>query len=509
MRNYILLLCLCLTAFLSACFDDDSTVATDATRVHKIDIEGLQDTSAVAFSTVLELTPEVKGFAEGDLSFAWYIYGGQFGEDHEYRKHRIGEEKTLVYPVELKIGHYTVICEATHRESGYFGLKEFELNVSSAFSNGFYALKETAEGNTELDFYNYREKETINDLLITVHGAPLAGKPRNMNAVYAKMYIDPATAESTYATGMFVANGENDFVLYNTIDMSVMFDRNSLFFGTMEADEIPYAMGTAAMSNFYFSNKGVASDNLGGGFFSSPYATGKLTSPMGSGASAFVQAYNGSALSYWSETEHILMRTDGREIEYEEGYTGIKMNWDKSTVVASGWNHTSGSNVIWYLFDVEEEGRYLVFIEKGSISEVRLLDAGLSLAKASVIAGNGKQASFIYSVRDNRIYRYSMPEETESPVSAPALPEGTITYVSHLFYSYTFDYLVIGVQSGEKYTVVMYEIKAGVPLGEPKHTFSGTGILKKVCYATTTSDGFEPNSLVFSYPDISSPTFPY
>lgn len=507
MRKYILLLCLCLTAFLSGCFDDNSTVATDATRVHKIDIDGLRDTSAVAFSTVLELTPEVKGFAEGELSFAWYIYGGQFGDDDEYRKHRIGEERKLVYPVELKIGSYTVVCEVTHRASEYFEIKEFDLKVSSAFSNGFYALKETAEGNTELDFYNYQKKETANDVITEMHGAPLAGKPRNMNAAYAKVYIDSETAESTYATAMFVANGENDFVLYNTIDMSVMFDRKSLFFGTMEADEIPYAMGTAAMSNFYFSNKGVTSDGLGGGMLSSEYATGKLANPVNAGASTFVQACDGQDLSYWSETEHCLMSTSGMEIVYKDGYTGVKMNWNKSTAVASGWNNGSDGNIIWYLFDVEEEGRYLVFIQNGVIAEVRLLDEGLSLAKASVVAGKGKQGSFIYSVQDNRIYRYSMTEKTESTVSAPALPEGTITYISNLFYGYDFDYLVIGVQSGEKYTAVMYEVGGGQPSGEPKHTFSGTGTLKKICYAVPMTE-YMPNYYAFAY-SWAAPTFPY
>lgn len=508
MRKYILLLCLCLMACLSGCFDDDSTVATEAKRAHEIKVEGLpQDTSAVAFSSVLELVPVVEGFTDDELLFNWYIYGGQFGEKGEYRKNKIYEGKKLAYPVELKIGRYSVICEATHKETGYFGLTEFSLDVTSAFSNGFYALKETADGNSELDFYNYQEKTTHNDLLTRQFGAPLNGKPRNMNAVYKKVHLDPETAISTYATGMFITCGENDFSMYNTVDMSLMFDRSSLFYADMKEDEIPYAMATTAENNYYFSNKGISSDAAGGGYFASEYATGKLPSPSGIGGSAFVQACNGRELSYWSESGHCLMCTDGYEIDYKNGYDGIKIPFEQATAVATGWNWNLGVNAVWYLFDVENDGRYLVVLEKETIAEVRRLEDTQNLAQASVIAGKGLRGSFIYSVGDNQLYRYSITENVETVLSVTSLPSGTITYMSNLFYERAFDYLVIGVQNGDKYTVAMYEMQGGQPFGEPKHTFEGTGSLKKICYAIPMT-AFSPNFYAFIYPDM-APTFPY
>ncbi len=511
MRKYIWLLCLCLMACLSGCFDDDSTVATEANRAHEIKVEGLpQDTSAVAFSSVLELTPVVEGFADDELLFNWYIYGGQFGQKGEYRKNKIWEGKKLAYPVELKIGKYSVICEATHKETGYFGLVEFSLDVTSAFSNGFYALKETAEGNTELDFYNYRDTVTLNDLLTENYGAPLNGKPRNMNPVYKKIHMDSETATSTYATGMFLAYGENNFAVYNTVDMSLMFDRSSLFYATMEEDEIPYAMATTGEYNHYFSNKGICYESVGGGFFASEYATGKLVTPEGCGGSTFVQAFNGRELSYWSESKHCLMCTDGREIGYKDGYAGVRVPFEKAEAIATGWNWNSGDNAVWYLFDVKDDGRYLVILGKETISEVCRLDAE-KLASAAVIAGKGLRGSFIYSVKDNQLYRYSMKEKVETALSVASLPAGTVTYMSNLFYEAAFDYLVIGVQNGGKYTVVMYEMQGGQPFGEPKHTFEGTGILKKLCYAVPMSDysPMSPNLYAFLYPDSMSPTFPY
>lgn len=63
--------------------------------------------------------------------------------------------------MELKIGTYTVVCEVTNKETGYFNLTEFSLKVTSAFSEGFYILKETTDGNTDMDFYNDRQKTVI------------------------------------------------------------------------------------------------------------------------------------------------------------------------------------------------------------------------------------------------------------------------------------------------------------------------------------------------------------
>lgn len=508
MRKYILFFCVCLMACLSSCFDDNSTVATEAKRAHEIKVGGLpQDTSAVAFSSVLELTPVVEGFADDELSFNWYIYGGQFGEDGEYRKNKIGEGKKLAYPVELNIGRYTIVCEAIHKETGYFGLSELQVDVTSAFSNGFYALKETADGNSELDFYNYRDTVTEHDLLLQQYGASLSGKPRNMNAVYRKVYMDSETATSAHATGMFVACGENDFAVYNTVDMSLMFDRSSLFYGAMEADEIPYAMATTMDGNYYFSNKGICVDGLGGGYFASEYATGKLAFPEGAGGSTFVQACDGRGLAYWSESAHRLMYTDGKEIGYKDGYAGAKIAFDDAEAVATGWNWNAGKNAVWYLFDVKNDGRYLVFLEKTNIAEVRRLDDGLTLAQTAIIAGKGLAGSFIYSIKNNQLYRYSMTEKVETALAVASLPTGTITYMANLFYGSDFDYFVIGVQNGDKYTVAMYEIQGGQPFGKPVHTFEGTGILKKVCYAVPLLDDM-PNYYPFIY-DFMSPTFPY
>ena len=84
------------------------------------------------------------------------------------------------------------------------------------------------------------------------------------------------------------------------------------------------------------------------------------------------------------------------------------------------------------------------------------------------------------------------------------LPAGTITYMADLFYGSSFDYIVIGIQNGDEYTLSMYKIAGGQPSGKPVHTLTGTGILKKVCYACPLQDFTKYAELYGMGPD-----FPY
>lgn len=61
---------------ITGCYEDDSTMATPESMVNEITIEEFADTSAVAYSTVLELTPKVTGYSDTELEYRWYIYGG-------------------------------------------------------------------------------------------------------------------------------------------------------------------------------------------------------------------------------------------------------------------------------------------------------------------------------------------------------------------------------------------------------------------------------------------------
>ena len=87
---------------ITGCYEDDSTMATPESMVNEITIEEFADTSAVAYSTVLELTPKVTGYSDTELEYRWYIYGGErpYGRRLSYRANRCGKKAFLSCGVE-------------------------------------------------------------------------------------------------------------------------------------------------------------------------------------------------------------------------------------------------------------------------------------------------------------------------------------------------------------------------------------------------------------------------
>lgn len=507
-RYFVIVLVYCLS-LLTACFKDDTVVATDESIIDDITITGLKDTTVIAFSTLLELEPEVTGYTEDELTYAWYVYGGELPVEGGYRTVKIADTKKLSYQVDLKQGSYTLVFEATHKENGYTALSEMGLKVSTAFSQGFYILKETAEGKTDLDLYNNDSKEFMSNVLEITQGEALMGAPRELGVLYGKAYVDPETAEAGGATVLFVASGENEMACFRTEDMMKVFDRSTILFDEMAADEVPYCVATTSMWNFYFSSKGVRGDTPSGSSLVGG-ATGKLGFPEGEGASMFIQACDGSGLLYWDENVHRLRYCDSSIEEVE--YFGSEINWDEVSPVATGWNHLAGVNTLWYIFEDFTGQRYLVFVDtKHTVTEVRRLDPDSHLAQADLIAGNGLTSYSIYMVHNNQLWMYSLEDGAEVALSPTSLPAGEITYLVDLYFSSSFDYLVIGLQNGNEYVLYMYQIEGGQPYGAPEHIIQGEGKVKKVRYVSQ-SDLFMPNYYAFT--DYAAmygmgPDFPY
>lgn len=102
--------------------------------------------------------------------------------------------------------------------------------------------------------------------------------------------------------------------------------------------------------------------------------------------------------------------------------------------------------------------------------------------QVGLFSTNGPSASLIYCVDGNRIYGYDFQNGDEYAIRPQALPESAyISYVS----DQTFDgveYFVVGIQSGDKYTLYFYNVLGGQPDGQPVYEVSGSGVVKSVHY---------------------------
>lgn len=491
-----------LLSFLSvglwACFDDQSSLGT-AGAVTEIVIADLPDTAVISYNgVVLDVTPDMQGttYPEDELEYAWYMYDSRdadFGADgfeEGYRAHRVGDGKTLSYEVNLPSGDYYFIFEAVAKTTGYSQAKRMKVSVSTDFSRGFFILKETAEGMTELDMYT-GQKGVTSDLMQKRLGASLEGMPLNLAVVYSQAYIndDNQTMERTNMVHIFT---ESTYRGFRTEDMAPTFDRATLRFDGLDRDETALNMGNGMFVAFFLSNKGVYS--IGNNAANS----GKFGFPVGTGASRFMLPY-GMNMVYWDDTEHHIYIVDynGRAAS-PASYPLNGVNEENLTCIAAGQHNTTVSMIgkHWFLCeDKTDHSRWLyqvggMAMQAPSISVSRL-DPSLHVSKAASVVGNALQATILYALHEGKLYTYNWVSGAESgPISLPGITnDETLTYVSNQYLntgSDKFDYLVVATQKGNEYKIYFYdELVGGVPISPTEKMATGMGKVKCVRYVTS------------------------
>lgn len=517
MKKLIYILSLFLVFGVSSCFEDDSSLGK--IEVSDIEIGDLKDTSMVSYNgNVLHLSPEVKtDYPEGEMSYAWYLVKGD--ETKGYRTNCIAEVKDLAYEINLPSGVYTLVFEVRSAVNSYTRTATLKLTVSTPFSQGFYILKETADGNTEVDLLT--QDGLVKDLMTSLLENPLQGKPVNLSVVYDNGYIDDETLEMSSANMLHVFT-ERDYHGFRTEDMRQIFDRENIMFEPVSLDEAFCTMiQTSAIT--CLTNKGLYTSGVGA-------SSGRLGVAELEGGSKYIQSFLAGMAGdvFWDGETHTLCSTvAGGPMEYE-----LPVGFETASLecIGCGLNYMSGTDEGWFLCRDRNSGKSLLFCLK-SIElafwqydlelEVRVVVPGSHLAKGDIVAGNGLDAKVIYVVDNGQLYLYSLDSETETPITLQGL-EGEISYISNNYLNLcdyfgqpqegNFNYLIIATRNGTGYNLYFYDnLVGGVPKGTAKTIIKGdtedtTGEVRAVRYLSTTLTSGELVNNVFSY---NGPVFPY
>jgi hypothetical protein len=488
---------------LSACYEDNSTLATK--EISDIVIVALENERVIAYTGyVLERQPKITtNYAEDQLNYAWYLCRTIGG----YQQQLIGSEKNLSYEVNLPAGSYTIVCEVSSKENSYTVTTSMALDVSTEFARGFYVLKETADGNTELDFHT-SDTTSILDLLTKLEGAPMSGAPRTLSTLYNASHIDPddpLVMNYGHALGIFTEN--NEFKIFRASDMARVFDRSNLLYsGPMEPDEIPYAMLRGYTKTYYFSSVGVrvASSSQDPGLAASgrmgvPVNAAALTPGANVGGSKYAQvSAGGQTVNYWNEQRHRLESVDSKAVDVTERPLNVlgADTLDRLQAVAHGIVSLPVKMTFFLLQDELTGDRYLTWINSAGTGlhatyGMQSLDPTLHLARSNMISANGRTAQLIYCVHENKLWAYEIATKTERELTLPAgIPAGTrLSYMTNLYdrlVSPAFDYIVLGTQEGNDYALYLYSVLGGQP-DSLVYTFRGTGRVEKLRHLSPAS----------------------
>lgn len=487
----------------SACNDDNSTLST--VRVDDIEIEGLTDQSVVSYvGNKIEISPVIStGYAEDNLNYAWYLYENGMGElEDGYRTNRISSEKDLSHEVNLPSGSYTLVFEVTSISNNYVKTATVNLSVSTSFSQGFYILKETPDGRTEVDLYG--NDGLVPNLMGRFSGSALQGKPRNLSVVYSGEYIDPDANKTASANLVHVFTEDNVYRGFRSEDMKEVFNNSNLFYGgDIPANETPYLLFRTPNYTAYFSNTGIRTAKTAS--YGQAANSGMMGYPVDEvGTSKHVQLlFYGMNLVYWSNEEHRLRTIDYRfNSPALVGYNDETAYPDDLECISSGVNIMSDGEVVTAYFLCEQPStgnRYLLLLDTFSpetISETIKLDAKCHIASSDIVTGNRLSATYLYSIYENELYAYSWTTKDERKFNLPGIPAGeTITYITNQYFnaysdtSTNCDYFIVATQTGNQYKLYFYNeenMNGGQPISAGR-VITGEGTVKAVRFLSPIS----------------------
>lgn len=493
MKKIYLLMSLVALLFTS-CFDDDGNYTYK--NVDEITIEGL-DESYVKNSyagEVLEIDPVIKT-AYTDLEYEWWMWDpsketGYTGWEENvtpYEAELISTDKKLSYKVECPIGQYTLMLKVTSKTNGYFNVATTRFDAQTVFTRGFYILKETSDGNTELDLYN-RDNQLMSNLLEGTGLGAMKGKPLALGALQGHAMRNEA-GEYLKIHTICVTTQDKEIAFFNTENLEKVHDASDVVTGGLKEGETPYVAFSYGYSNYFLSSRGcnvayISSMMNTSGSIGIPGKTG--------GASTFVMCDDNMYAIYWNETEQKIMDCDhmgfGQFGDYDEN--GFSTQGMKCLMCGATHSDQKG----YFILEDEAGKKYLYIVEFGSMNAKTIdrkeIDPSSKLASATAFATNVKTTNVLYFVTDNKLYSYNLANftERETPLTLQGIgADETITYLSYQWQEYyndldyNFKHLVVGTQKGETYRLYMYDITAGEPR-ELRTTIEGTGKLKMCLY---------------------------
>ena len=494
-------LMLAMTAcLLSSCFDDDGNYTY--TEVPEISISGLGETHVLnSYSgEMLEIDPVIESDYT-DLTYEWYMWSltkeqeGSTGAGEAVETELISTDKKLSWEVACPIGYYRIMLKVTSPSNGYFVTATTQLEAQTMFTRGFYILKETADGNTEIDMYD-REGNMLTDLLEATDYGAMKGKPLSLGVLQNHSMLN-AELKGVMIHSICVTTEDGEVAFFNTENMELTHDASTIKTGGMEEGEKAYTAFTYGNSNVFITSKGsyvaYVPTMLGttSGVIDVP---AKLT-----GGSQFVMSDGDYGAIYWSNEEERIEVTD--HINFGSLYTYNENGFSTKGMdcLACGLSQTDAKS--YFILNDANNTRYIYELDVPVIGvgapapktvKRTEVPADSKLASATAFAVNAKTTNLLYYVSGNQLYSYNLPNYTENPnpITLPGMGAGeTITYLSYQWQDYSNDtdynfiHLVVGTQNGDNYKLYMYNIAAGVNLSLVQ-SFGGKGKLKSCAYVS-------------------------
>ena len=182
---------------------------------------------SVKTGELIEITPKcIMGGEEVECTYNWYRYRDTVLE-------LISEDTHLEWRVDT-VGSVTLELEATHVETGIQAILTFQYAIGPLINNGWLILKETMDGNTDMDVSLLQTNgiEFAEDQLSLALGGPMKGKPVSLLSTQNYQWYNPETGGREERQNCLIPVSEKDILMYRVSDEKVLVRTEDLFYET-------------------------------------------------------------------------------------------------------------------------------------------------------------------------------------------------------------------------------------------------------------------------------------
>ncbi|MFI1772441.1 PKD-like family lipoprotein [Thalassobellus citreus] len=444
----------------------------------------------------------------------------------------ISESKSLEYQLNT-IGQLNIQLLVENNETHVIESQVVTIDVQAVTNKGWYVLKETTEGNTELDAFYIDLATPDYNILEQKTGAALSGAPKVLTSMgrYNENYQTVTTMQvfsehdgvelnlkeaklSSKLDDMFllidnkaepnIQSGivNRDIVYLSMGDYGTSYMRNTdpAFFPPIEGDyRIDGQMTMASFGNVLaFDNKNKRFIRLIASY-DSFYTLGE-----------FADAYT----SYNNGVEVSVNNMNGESIFLENTQKGS--GWEATTYAYSLFKKDGIDDALTlYGLDYETfvKGSYWApdfsVIESGDYSPINLEKTLTSTDYPMLVSSDvytmNKQVDILYFAKDNVIGAYNINDESYNPSFVNDIPaDETITFMKYINTSYwnydefytpvsidlEFNGLVVATynQASDTYKIYRYQLDGLTTISKQDDIKTGTGKVSKVMYISTSND---------------------
>lgn len=503
----------------SSCAKDKSNY-TYSTEEY-IEIKGIEDKyTAIAFQDTVKIEPQVSSNKEGELEYSWGIYETNV-QGRTAPVDTINHTKNLKYAVKEDAKDWVLVFLAKNKKTGYTQYKTTTLTVATAFTRGWYVLKDDGT-NSDLDLFLTPQNATVNgkvtNALSAANGYKLQGKASNFSftSSYKSNVLNPATYANTRT---LLITTEKDVQAVGVNNLKTLRDKSTIFLGGDQIIEPPIG-GFLGNSALYLINKGqlynIYSNSINKGQFGSKvrfddnnssyslspfFVSFSNVDPIlfDNSNSSFVTLVNGSG-----STLTTYANVDGNGIPTSKNnQTALYLGF-KSTVYLPAPDYYYKRQGYAILRDkTDPTVKSLCFLEadktKLTVKSETLSPSSL-LYNATLFTLLTEDENLLYFVNNNSVYSRNLNNGFEQlQYTVPGGEE--VTFIKHLKYAvssepdYNFNFFIIGSKSGSTYKVRMFQKSSGNLAAAPTQTLEGTGSPKSILYISPrVSDSSYPST---------------